>query len=84
MQLLPFYVKIHNPTVASSHSGCCASDFISNVVAVMLQAVAVVTALQQREGFKGVPLYALGASSGGAFALALAAHLPLSGTWGRR
>lgn len=43
-----------------------------------LAVAAVVSVLQQREAFQGLPLYALGASSGGAFALTLAAHLPLS------
>jgi hypothetical protein len=46
---------------------------------VCLQAVAVVKELQQRPAFKGLPLYALGASSGGAFVLTLTNYLRLKG-----
>jgi dienelactone hydrolase len=49
------------------------------VVQMCLQVVAVVSALQQRPKLKDLPLYALGASSGGAFALTLTAHLSLTG-----
>jgi hypothetical protein len=44
-----------------------------------MQVVAVVSALQQRPQLKGLPLCALGASSGGAFALTLTAYLSLTG-----
>ncbi|WIA33969.1 hypothetical protein OEZ86_007064 [Tetradesmus obliquus] len=40
---------------------------------------AVLAALLPREGLGGLPLYALGASSGGAFVLTLPAYLPLKG-----
>jgi hypothetical protein len=47
---------------------------------LLLQVVAVVKGLQKQHSvLEGVPLYALGASSGGAFALTLFAFLPLSG-----
>ena len=36
-----------------------------------------VSALLQQQGWSGLPLYALGASSGGAFALLLALQMPL-------
>jgi hypothetical protein len=43
------------------------------------QVKAVLAELLPRQGLAGLPLYALGASSGGAFVLALAAELPLAG-----
>lgn len=39
--------------------------------------MSVLTTLRERENLTGLPLYALGASSGGAFVLRLAAHLQL-------
>lgn len=65
-----------------SPAGCnlCACSGVVLPLLVVLQAVAVVNALQKQHGeLEGVPLYALGASSGGAFALTLTAFLPLSG-----
>lgn len=47
--------------------------------AALIQVVAVVTELQKRELFRNVPLYAVGASSGGAFALTITAYLGFSG-----
>jgi hypothetical protein len=44
-----------------------------------MQVSAVLAVLLPREGLQGLPLYALGASSGGAFVLALPAYLPLKG-----
>jgi hypothetical protein len=51
---------------------CCCHDS-------WLQVSAVLAVLLPREGLQGLPLYALGASSGGAFALTLPAYLPLKG-----
>lgn len=48
-----------------------------------LQVSAVLAALLPQEGLGGLPLYALGASSGGAFVLTLPAYLPLKGARGR-
>jgi hypothetical protein len=49
-------------------------------VCLLVQVVAVVSELQRREAsLKGLPLYAVGASSGGAFALTITAYLRFSG-----
>jgi hypothetical protein len=48
-----------------------------------LQVSAVLAVLLPREGLQAVPLYALGASSGGAFVLTLPAYLPLKGEPGQ-
>jgi hypothetical protein len=66
-------VSEYQLTTVLSTLGC-----VSN--RALLQVVAVVSELQRRKAsLAGLPLYAVGASSGGAFALTITAYLRFSG-----
>ncbi|MEW5313283.1 MAG: hypothetical protein WDW38_004865 [Sanguina aurantia] len=45
----------------------------------MNKVIGILDTLARRQSWTGLPLYAMGASSGGAFVLTLAAHMPLAG-----
>lgn len=71
-----FYHSKINLWQLKAHAGCCA---VVSCAVLFLQVVAVLTELQKRKPFQGLPLYAVGASSGGAFALTITAYLRFSG-----
>lgn len=68
----------------SKSADCCAECCVMLCCADLTRQVATVVAeLQKRhQSLRGLPLYAVGASSGGAFALTLTAYLPFSGVTG--
>ena len=65
-RLLPVFLSAHERSLVGIWGGACC-----------LQVTKAVQALQQREGWEGLPLYGLGISSGGAMVLFLAHRLEM-------